>query len=93
MKIVPMNNHILCKQLVGSKSETSYDYQHSKLFVTVDSLPIYEVIDLKINSDKKHNVSLKKGDKIIVNSTGTAVTAENQTFMLFNVDNVAAKIL
>ena len=51
------------------------------------------LLDLFRNSDKKHNVSLKKGDKIIVNSTGTAVTAENQTFMLFNVDNVAAKIL
>ena len=93
MKIVPMNNNILCKQLVGSKSETAYDYQHSKLYVTVDSLPIYEVIDLNISSNKKHNISLKKGDKIIVNSTGTAVTVENQTFMLFNIDNVAAKIL
>ena len=33
------------------------------------------------------------GTAVSVATTGTAVTVENQTFMLFNIDNVAAKIL
>ena len=94
MKIVPMNNHILCKEVVKAKSEQSFDYQHSRLYVTLDNLPIYEVLDLKINSDKKKCISLKPGDKIIINSTGTTVTDENgQSFALVNVDNVMAKVL
>ena len=93
MKIVPMNNHVLCKEVSGTKTESTFDYQHSKLVVQLDSVPIYEVLDLKISSDKKKCVSLKPGDKVIVNSTGTTVNIGKETFMLFSIDSIMGKVV
>jgi len=51
------------------------------------------VLDLKISSDKKKCVSLKPGDKVIVNSTGTTVNIGKETFMLFSIDSIMGKIV
>lgn len=64
----------------------------------VDNLPIYEIQELSdppsFSGIGDGLLKLKRGDKIVCNSTGTMVQdGEDEVLYLFKLENVAAKVI
>ena len=89
MKILPFNNYVLCKPLNKNKQTK----QAGNIVFEADDLVIYEVLDMRIKSDKQLPIQLRIGDKVISNATGTTIYDNDDKYVLINIDNVAAKVV
>ena len=89
MKILPFNNYVLCKPLNKSKQIK----QVGNIVFEADDLVIYEVLDMRIKTDKEPPIILKIGDKVISNATGTSIYDKDDRYVLLNIDNIIAKVI
>jgi len=89
MKILPFNNYVLCKPLNKNKKTK----QVGNIVFEVDDLVIYEVLDMRIKTDKELPIILKIGDKVISNATGTSIYDKDDRYVLLNIDNIVAKVI
>lgn len=89
-EIVPKNNYVLCKEFESNSKEATTS---SGFIYDQKTLPLYEIVKISDVLDSSLSLKLEIGDKIIVNSTGTKVDLDNEQFILFKLENIAAKIV
>ena len=84
--IVAHNNSVICKCIVPADGTIDA----GGIVIPVKNLPIYEILNTGDSTDtSRFNV----GDKIIVNSTGTKIKLDDSEVYIFNMENIAGKVL
>ena len=88
MTLKPIKNSVLCRRIVESK--TTED-DGKGLIVRHGNVDVFKVVDF--HADEPEKCCFGVGDEIIVNSTGDELVIDGETYYLFKVENVMARVL
>ena len=84
-EFVPHNNHVVCKCITSNEKTTASGFVYKS-----NDLPLYKIVKMADDiKDSPFNV----GDVVVSVSTGTKFEKDGVEYVLFNVDNIAAKTI
>jgi co-chaperonin GroES (HSP10) len=87
MKIIPHNNHVLCKCITNNKKTLASGFVYE-----TNDVMLYEVISIS-NNIKDDTLNLAIGDIVRTNSVGTCINSDDGEYYLFNIENIAGKVI
>ena len=84
MKLTPQNNNVVCKSVAQEEKMTESGFVYK-----IDEVKLYEVV----STPEKYSGTLRSGDIVVANSTGTVVEVDGVEYVMFKDENIAAKII
>lgn len=88
MELKPVRNSVLCVRTTKSKTT---DEDAGGLVFRHSNVDTFRIVDF--HADEEAKFRFQVGDEIIVNSTGDEIEIDGETFYLFKVEHVMAKVV
>ena len=88
MKLIPQNKNLVCKCISSNEKTTESGFTYKS-----NDIKLYEVVSVSNALRSDDLFSIRAGDQIIVNSTGTKVELNGEEYYMFNAENVMGKII
>lgn len=85
-KLVPQNDSVICIQVQDNHSTPKTGFVYEK-----PELPLYKVESIGAQA-KSNELSLKPGDIVTANSTGTLAVLDDVKYYIFKIENIVGKI-